>query len=75
MVSLTKYCLLIGQVLPFLLNIIRQYSGQQDSNSEVVVQACKCVKAWVQFGVPMESCDMIVDTLLNCVNDDELSSV
>ena len=36
------------------------------------MQACKCVKAWVQFGVPMESCDIIVDTLLNCVQDEEL---
>ena len=37
-----------------------------------LLQACKCVKAWVQFGVPMESCDVIVDTLLNCVSDEEL---
>ena len=62
----------LNRVLPFLLNVISHHSQQQDGNFEAVLQACKCVKAWVQFGVPMESCDVIVDTLLSCVNDEEL---
>jgi len=62
----------LNQVLPFLLNVISHHSQHQEANLEAVLQACKCVKAWVQFGVPMESCDIIVDTLLNCVQDEEL---
>ena len=30
------------------------------------------LQAWVQFGLPLDSCDPIVDRLLACVADEEL---
>ena len=58
-------------VLPFLLEVMAHH-GQEGSNTEATLQACKCVQAWVQFGVPLDSCDPVVDRFLQCVGDEEL---
>lgn len=59
----------LGEVLPFLLGVMEHHSN---TSSEATLQACKCVQAWVQFGLPLDSCDPIVDRLLQCVGDEEL---
>ena len=71
----------LPSVLPFLLDVMSHHSN---SSSEATLQACKCVQAWVQFGLPLDQCDPIVDRLLQvsmvllplllfqCVGDEEL---
>lgn len=61
----------LGTVLPFLLGVMSHH-GQEGASTEATLQACKCVQAWVQFGVPLDSCDPVVDRLLHCVGDEEL---
>merc|ERR1719319_1215389 len=55
--------------MPFLLGVMERHSA---STSEATLQACKCTEAWVKFGLPLDSCDPIVDCLLACVQDEEL---
>jgi len=57
-------------VLPFILQIL----GLQ-TNTDVGLQALKCLQAWVQFGVPLDESSALVDKLLAAVHDEELSDV
>ena len=65
----SSFCGSLGSVMPFLLGVMERHSS---SSGEATLQACKCVQAWVQFGLPLDSCDPIVDRLLACVGDEEL---
>jgi len=65
-------------VLPFLLGVIEHHSNtnsnssESSCSSEAALQACKALQAWLQFGVPLDNCDPIVERLLQCVQDEEL---
>ena len=63
------FCGSLEAVMPFLLGVMERHSA---STSEATLQACKCTEAWVKFGLPLDSCDPIVDCLLACVQDEEL---
>lgn len=61
----------LATVMPFLLGVM-EHHGSNSASSEATLQATKCIQAWVQFGLPLDSCDPIVDQLLKCVGDEEL---
>jgi len=60
----------LRSVIQFLVGVLNQ-----QTNSEVAVQAFKCIQAWVQFGVPLDESGEIIERLLSAANDDELSDV
>lgn len=57
-------------VLPFILQIL-----SLQTNTDVGLQALKCLQAWIQFGVPLDESAALIDKLLAAVHDEELSDV
>ena len=46
--------------------------GSQSLKNPVPCKTCLVFQAWVQFGLPLDSCTPIVDRLLACVGEEEL---
>jgi len=60
----------LKNIIQFLIQVL-----SQQNNSEISRQACKSIQAWVQFGVPLEESEELIQRLLAAVHDEELADV
>lgn len=50
---------------PQVVSLVESVLGQDDSGSQLVSQAVRCISTWIQLGIPITDCEQLIDQLVS----------